>query len=266
MIKNGNQKYILPNGLEIYHLNKIETDFLYKEIFIEECYLKNGIELKEGSVVFDVGANIGMFSLFVSNKCKNSTIFAFEPISPIYNILKLNVEKMNSDVKIFNIGLSDNKKTQKFTFYPGMSVFSGQFAQKSFDDELLRNILLEQYNNISDKKLLNRFINHFMEERFSEQIYECELETLSNIIRENQLSRIDLLKIDVEKSELQVLLGIKQDDWKIIKQIIIEVHTDEILSELKRIIISNGFDIIIEQEKCFSLHDIYNIYAKKLLD
>jgi acyl transferase domain-containing protein len=31
---------ILPNGLEIVHLNHYETDYLYREIFEDECYLK----------------------------------------------------------------------------------------------------------------------------------------------------------------------------------------------------------------------------------
>ena len=43
--------------------------------------------------------------------------------------------------------------------------------------------------------------------------FACQLKTLSEVIRESQVERIDLLKVDVEKSELDVLAGIDEDDW-----------------------------------------------------
>src|SRR4030095_1781445 len=81
----GNYKrYFLPNGLEIVHLNKYETDYLYKEIFEDESYLKNGIRLEDGDTVVDIGANIGLFSLFVMSRCRNPRILAFEPAPVVY--------------------------------------------------------------------------------------------------------------------------------------------------------------------------------------
>ncbi|CAN0151235.1 unnamed protein product, partial [Ectocarpus sp. 13 AM-2016] len=38
------------------------------------------------------------------------------------------------------------------------------------------------------------------------------------------VDKIDLLKIDVEGAELDVLLGIEQQDWPKIKQVVAEVH------------------------------------------
>ena len=40
-----------------------------------------------------------------------------------------------------------------------------------------------------------------------------QLTTLSDVLREENVTRIDLLKIDVEKSEMDVLLGIDEQDW-----------------------------------------------------
>ena len=56
-------RYVLPNGLEIVHLNRYETDYLYQEIFEDQCYLRHGIRLRDGATVVDIGANIGLFSL-----------------------------------------------------------------------------------------------------------------------------------------------------------------------------------------------------------
>nr|QEO74862.1 condensation domain-containing protein [uncultured bacterium] len=62
----GRQRYRLPNELAVVHLNKNEADFLYAEVFERHAYLRHGITLREGDCVFDVGANIGLFTLFAS--------------------------------------------------------------------------------------------------------------------------------------------------------------------------------------------------------
>jgi len=40
------------------------------EIFEDQCYLRHGIRLQDGATVVDIGANIGLFSLFVMSRCK----------------------------------------------------------------------------------------------------------------------------------------------------------------------------------------------------
>ena len=50
------------------------------------------------------------------------------------------------------------------------------------------------------------------------------VEILSDIIRENQIHRIDLLKIDAEKAEMDIIKGIEAHDWPKIKQIVLEIH------------------------------------------
>nr|AFB69908.1 OciA [uncultured bacterium] len=70
---------VLPNGLEIVHLNAYETDYLYREIFEDECYLRHGITLSDRATVVDIGANIGLFSLFVMSRSPGAKIYAFEP-------------------------------------------------------------------------------------------------------------------------------------------------------------------------------------------
>jgi amino acid adenylation domain-containing protein len=69
--------YELPNGMLVKMQNKSETDFLYREIFEGEGYLRHGITLEANACVFDVGANIGMFSLFVAQHAPEATVYAF---------------------------------------------------------------------------------------------------------------------------------------------------------------------------------------------
>src|SRR5262249_23239199 len=118
-------RFTLPNGLEIVHLNQYESEYVYKEIFEDQCYLRHGIRLRDDDTVVDIGANIGLFSLFVMSRCKNSRIFACEPAPAVYDLLKANCDAYGSNVKALNVGVSDKRKTATFTFYEKSSVFSG---------------------------------------------------------------------------------------------------------------------------------------------
>jgi hypothetical protein len=57
---------LLPNGQAIHAVSTLDIDFLYREIFEQEIYMQHGIEVAEGSVVMDCGANIGMFSIYAA--------------------------------------------------------------------------------------------------------------------------------------------------------------------------------------------------------
>lgn len=52
----------------------------------------------------------------------------------------------------------------------------------------------------------------------------CELTSVSAVIRQQQLDRVHLMKIDVERAELHVLRGIEAQHWQIINQVVAEVH------------------------------------------
>jgi hypothetical protein len=84
-------RYKLPNGMVIAHHGSFQTSVIYKEIFEDEMYLKHGISFNEGDCVFDVGANIGLFTLFVAQNCENVKIYAFEPIPPNFELLRTNL-------------------------------------------------------------------------------------------------------------------------------------------------------------------------------
>ncbi len=52
----------------------------------------------------------------------------------------------------------------------------------------------------------------------------CQLRRLSDVIREEQLQVIDLLKVDTEGAEEDVLAGIDEEHWPLIRQAVVEVH------------------------------------------
>lgn len=58
----GEHSVRLPNGWRICHTCAAEAAFIYKEIFEERCYIQHGIEVRDGGICVDVGANVGRCS------------------------------------------------------------------------------------------------------------------------------------------------------------------------------------------------------------
>src|ERR1044071_5991271 len=83
--------YQLPNGELIAHLNQSETDYMYAEIFEERAYVHPRFHIPDHACILDVGANIGMFSRFALATWNAPTVFAFEPIPQVFEILERNV-------------------------------------------------------------------------------------------------------------------------------------------------------------------------------
>lgn len=248
--------YRLPNGVEIAHLNKNETDHLYEEIFTKQNYLRNNVTLRDGDCIFDVGANIGMFTLFVNDICRDARIYAFEPIPTTFAALQYNIGAYGLKAKPYHCGLSDHSGSANFTFYPKVSASSGMYADAFTDEQVTRAYLANQ-----DAELVE-FADELMEGRFETQSVVCPLKTISEVISENQIERVDLLKLDVEKSELDVLRGIKDDDWPKIKQVVAEVHDiDGRLDEFSGILKTHGFEVMLDQDPSFKATGLYHIYA-----
>src|SRR6478736_789618 len=109
------KSHVLPNGLTIKHANLLETIHLYQDIFVLNVYLQHGITLPEHSVVIDGGANIGLFSLFVLEKCPTATIHAFEPAPKTFALLKANLGPYRNMV-LNNCGLGSATTQERFTF------------------------------------------------------------------------------------------------------------------------------------------------------
>jgi len=83
---------LLPNGARMRFVSRPDVQFLYDEIFVDECYAKHGLEIREGATVIDVGGNIGMFALYAARKAGTSgRVFAMEPIPKTFAALRENV-------------------------------------------------------------------------------------------------------------------------------------------------------------------------------
>ena len=264
-IFRNKSRHILPNNLEIVHLNRYETDYVYKEIFEDKCYLRHGISINDGDTVIDIGANIGLFSLFVNQYCKNPKIYAFEPSPDVYDLLKANCDAYGQNIKTFNCGVSDRQKTAQFTFYENSSVFSSFYADEKGDREAIRAVVRNMLKSEISEELgaLEKYVEELTSERLKSKSCECQLISVSDIIKENDIEKINLLKIDAEKSELDIVNGIEDADWIKIDQIVIEIHdkTQKSVNLIESILRQKGYHCALEQEKLLTNSGFYNIYA-----
>jgi FkbH-like protein/FkbM family methyltransferase len=259
-------RYVLPNGMEIVHLNQYETDYVYKEIFEDECYLRHGIQLRDGATVVDIGANIGLFSLFVTSRCANPTIYAFEPAPVVYDLLKANCAAYGANVRALNIGVSDKAKTATFTFYERSSVFSGFHSDETQDREAIQTVVR---NMLTSEPVAGESVEEYVDELTADRLrgrtHDCQLTSVSELIRENRIDKIDLLKIDAEKSELDIIQGIEERDWLKIDQIVIEIHdhTGETLRRIEDLLIEKGYRCAVEEETLLKQSGLFNLYATR---
>ena len=260
----GFPRYSLPNNLAIVHINKNETDYIYREIFELQAYLRFGTSVGEGSVVLDVGANIGLFTLFVTQRHASATVLAFEPNPRAFEMLKINASIYAPNARVFNYGLGSREGVAEFTSFSGFTLFSGLYADPKTEKQVVRRFMDNQAASagieISD---LIESSDELLNERFEPERFSVRLRTLSDVIDENEIDRIDLLKINVEKSELEVLRGVRDEHWARIHQIVLEVDLKENLSRITEMLNHHGYEMNVLQDKVLAGTELSYVYARR---
>ncbi|MDQ0935244.1 FkbM family methyltransferase [Streptomyces turgidiscabies] len=149
-------------------------------------------------------------------------------------------------------GLSDRDQEVTFNFYPDLSIMSCRSDYADLDNETM---LVEKYVENArssgdpgrDEHIARVAALTSRDFELSER--RCELRRLSSVIDETGVPRIDLLKIDVQRSELDVLKGVDDRHWPLVRQIAMEVHdesgtpTQGRLKEVRALLLDRGFEI-----------------------
>lgn len=224
-----------PDGFQCYsHSSEQETALMYNEIFIKQEYLGSRLTLNDCSYVFDVGANIGLFTLFAKLSNRDLVVHAFEPVKASYDVLVKNIALHGlTDVYPHNYGLGNqDKHNQTITFYPKAA---GNSTTHPDSKVSLIQLLSEALGQEETDYLFQ-----------SPQKQTIQVRTLSAVIEQAGIPIIDLLKIDTESDELNILQGIKKTHFPMINQITAEVHSDSLLARCQSMLTSNGFRIVSE--------------------
>lgn len=165
----------------LYELKDLVIPYIYdrhllynKSLLGEGTYETENVIIEEGDIVIDVGANMGLFTLFSTIKRNASVVYAFEPIMTTFELLDSNVRLngVSDKVKIINKGLGDIEDTFQ------MSISNGNIGANSM--------------------IFNRDGNKHE---------SVSITTLDTFIENESIQQVDFIKVDIEGAERLFLEG-----------------------------------------------------------
>lgn len=203
-IKNDNfeRYYKLRGGIKFKSMQSLDAATIFV-ICIREDYG----DIPNDAIIVDIGANIGVYSIWASTKGKNNKIYAFEPMKDNFELMQENLALNNcNNVISFNYAVASKKEKRKL--------------------------------------YLNDAVEHSLFSREDDQEFvEIETVALTNIINENSLDQIDLLKMDCEGAEYEIFYNTPESYFEKIKVIRMEFHGTKEGEKLRDFLIEKGFII-----------------------
>jgi len=145
-------------------------DGVYKKLpYLEGPYELGDVKIEKGDVVFDFGARMGLFSIMTANF--DCLCYAFEPMPS--NIIWLKeLVQINPHIKIAPYAVSDQNGNAWFDNYDATSVF-GKISESN-----------EKNNK-----------------------FKVDCITIDSFVEQNNISRVDFIKADIEGAERLLLKG-----------------------------------------------------------
>ena len=172
---SNHEKYIFRNGMKLNFDDKAAAEHIFDEIFINSCYhIKKGLEM---NTIIDVGANIGFFSHYAMMNCQNAKIYSVEPDPRNYKVLNDNIRTNNFEkrIKTYNNAMLSGK-TKDVSFFqskhnPGWSSIYKEEGASDGDEITIKTI------------------------------------SMSGLLKQNNIEKIDFLKLDAEGAEYDIILN-----------------------------------------------------------
>ena len=224
------------------------------EIVEDRTYLKHGVQVQSGDTVLDVGANVGVAAAFFAEECGAGRVHSFEPVRPIFEVLRSNLRPFPACVP-HHYGLGSESGRASITYYPNDWAVSGLYADPDAERATVRQAMHNL--GVPEGEAEDR-----LRDRFDTETLDCELKTLSDALEAEAIQQVDLLKIDVERAELDVLAGIDDADWLRIRQLAMELHLEpRQRDEIETTIRDRGFTVTVAEDPAMAGTPIRMLYA-----
>lgn len=184
-ISMGSGNYINPfTRLERGAATYVEElgDFIIPTLFDEYSDINEGpyefgdVKVSPGDVVFDLGSNYGVFSVYAASRGAKS--YAFEPTPDLGKIIERQSKLNNGSIRLVPYAVSN--VCEKTPFY-------------------ISNVTSE-----------NTLIEH---EPFLDGVYSSIIVdqiTIDEFVKQNQITRVDFIKADIEGAERLMLEGAQE--------------------------------------------------------
>lgn len=217
MIGNKKLSFFVPNNLVKW---RVKTFFEKEPETID--WINNFVH--KNLIFWDIGSNIGQYSIYCSIRHKKSKVVSFEPSAGNLRVLSRNISKNNltNKIKIFPIPLT--KYQNKFFI----------FEESNFLEGTAHNNFTYKINNNSKK----------LDKKMKYQIFGTNINYL---LKEKILDVPNYIKIDVDGLESLILQGseffLKN---KKIKEVLIELNENSKVEfkKIMRIMKKNNFNIL----------------------
>lgn len=192
--------------------------FALNEMYIKKVYDQEPVRIPYNSVVLDVGAHIGTFSLYAAKLCKAKKVYSFEPCPESYETLKLNIQNNQLNDIITPIQTAIDAKAET------------------------RELLIDPENS-----LRNSFYVSDQNSQRSDAV-KVKCITLKQTMKENNVDFVDFLKLDCEGSEWGILETIDQETISKIGIIAMEYHFKS-REEFSKLLGQIGYSVFDSDEK-----------------
>ncbi|OGM17101.1 hypothetical protein A2V56_00015 [Candidatus Woesebacteria bacterium RBG_19FT_COMBO_42_9] len=191
-----------------------------REVWEDGTYRLSKIGPPTPEIVFDIGAHVGVFSVYAAQKFPGVSVYSFEPDPQNFELLRQNITLNGFEDRIHPFQLAISAKSGIHDF------FRSKFRSTS-------NSLFER--SINNSKGYGKV--------------KVESRTLEEIFEQEKIDRCDLLKMDCEGAEFEILLNAPPDVLRRIRRIALEYHdgvTNHDHKDLSRFLRANGFTVEVK--------------------
>ena len=189
----GKNQLKLRGGVTVAALAAEPLLSIFHEVWVERHYAIPGFAAKPGDVIVDIGANVGVFTLWAARRSKGARIISVEPFPATARFLRENLARSgigNVTVVEACVGGAEREVVLRSR---GPAAGNTIYEHDAYGSQL-------------------------------EAIATCKMTTLDRIFADHAIDECALLKLDCEGAEYEILYAASEKTLRAIRNIAMEYH------------------------------------------